>query len=239
VLRERLEVVERDLGAARARETERRALGLPLRIGASVLGLGTLLLVGWGFVTYRELEADLRERDRRLRAAEELRQQAEGERAAAEQALVAAEVACRDRAELERTRSAALAARAWTAGPSPPPSDEEHARFFWITQMTGRDDIPVAHPCVVTLFVREHFAARLGHDVSGEQCELDIVCGAQNEITVVPNRLFDCRERADGWVDARHEALGIDLVMAGARLTVRDPSHGWSMSLENTRPCGR
>ncbi len=239
MLRERLEVVERDLTAARAREAERSARSLPLRVGGSLLGLATLVLLGWGFVTYRELEAGLRERDRQLRASEERRQQTEGERAVAEQALVAAEVACRDRAALERTRSAALAARAWTAGPSPPPSDDEHARYFWVTEMNGRDDIPVAHPCVVTLYVREHFAARLGRDVSGEQCELDIVCGAQNEITVVPNRLFDCRERPDGWVDARHEALGVDLVMTGARISLRDPAHGWSMSLENTRPCGR
>lgn len=222
----------------RAREAASAARSLPIRVGASVLGLGAVVLLGWGLVTYRALEQDLRERDRQALALEQRRQEAEGRRAEAEQALVASEIASRDRAALERTRSAALAARAFTAGPSPPPAGDERSRFFWITEVRGRDDLPVEHPCVVTLYIRDHFMARIGREVSGEQCELDITCGAQNEITVVPNRLFDCRERPDGWAEGRDGSLGIDLVMSGPRFTLRDAAHGWSMSLENTRPCG-
>ncbi len=233
-LREQLEAAEKQLASLRARNEKLAAGHAPERRGLAV-ALGVTVVLGVGTVVHlgtqnRGLEAVRRQQEETVGT---LRHELDRERAAredAENGLVIERATQGERAALERDRATSLQADAWRAGASPPPTPAEPSRYFWIADSRGRDDLASGFPCVLEL--------RQTAGVGGvNSCGVEVRCGEEQEIPLVPPRTIDCTARPDGWVNAVDDDGRLRVVLRGRQIGVRDEDDSWSVTLQNERPC--
>jgi multidrug efflux pump subunit AcrA (membrane-fusion protein) len=233
-LREQLEAAQARIATLEKKNAELAARHSPL-VRSLALGLGVVLVLASGLVWHvlmqnRGLALTARQDESQVRSLREDLDQALGARESAENAVLAAEASCRERIELVSARSRDRARDAMRAGPSAPPTPSSPSRYFWVQSATGRADVQEGDACVVTL-TQEMIEP--GHN----ECGLEVVCGDQDEIALVPPRSVHCRARADGWAELDDDDDALRIAMRGPQIGVRDQASTWQLMLANRRPC--
>ena len=239
--RDQTAALREELEAARARITtlERKNAELSARhsplVRSLALGLGVVLVLTAGLVWHvlmqnRGLALTAHQDELQLRSLREDLDQALGARESAENAVLAAEASCRERTELVLSRSRDRAREAMRAGPSAAPTPSSPSRYFWVQSARGRTDVQEGDACVVTL-TQEMVSPGVN------DCGLEVVCGDQDEISIIPPRSIRCRARADGWAELDGDDDHLRISMRGPQLGVRDQDSTWQLMLANRRPC--
>lgn len=233
-LREELEAAQARVATLEKKNAELAARHSPL-VRSLAVALGIVIVLASGLVWHvlmqnRGLSLTARQDESQVRSLREDLDRALAGRESAETAVLAAEASCRERIELVSARSRDRAREAMRAGPSPAPTPSSPSRYFWVQSARGRTDVQEGDACVVTL-TQEMI------DPGNNECGLEVVCGDQDEIPIVPPRSVRCRARADGWAELDDDDDALRIAMRGPQIGVRDQASTWQLMLANRRPC--